>query len=389
MELYVLDDMYRRIAVVDLFESLIWTERFSAWGDFELQVFSTRANRRQFVAGVRLSINVSYRAMTIETIEDVTDEDGRRLLKIKGTSLEYVLTQRLAMAALTDLTTDPKWTLEGTPKEVADQLFHDICVTGILDPGDVLDVTEDNIFAVDTIPFPADDIIYSFDPKSLYDALKTLCETFSMGFRLIRDVVTATLYFDVYMGSDRTASQTELPAVIFSPDFDNLSNTRKLSTTAVWKNVAYVISAVGHELVYEDGVDPTVEGFNRRVLYVNANDIDDPDGPTASAQMIQRGKEELAKNRAFIGLDGEVAQSSQYVYGIHYNLGDLIEIRDDDGARTSMRVTEHIFISDKEGDRSYPSLTIGQFIVPDSYDGWPPADDYDGFTTETYDSLPG
>lgn len=372
MEIYILDSLYRRIEVVDTYQSFIWTERFSTKGDFKLHVISNLENRNRFVPGIRLAIAESKRVMTVETIQDATDDEGARLLEITGFSLESILEQRAAMAALTDLTTDPKWILEGTPKEIATQMFHDICVLGTLDAGDILNVTELNIFPPDTIPEPTDEIMYIVDPTTLYQAEKTLCDTYLMGFRLVRDHDTTLLYFDVYMGCDRTMEQTTLAPVIFSLDLENLHNTTKLTSSALYKNVAYVMSPVGHEVVYPADVDPSVEGFERRVLLVQATDITDVIPADATAKMIQKGLEELAKNRRFIALDGEVSSGSQYIYGSHYNLGDLVTQMDQDGTTAHMQVTEQIFASDKEGVRSYPTLSINEIITPGSWLSVPP-----------------
>lgn len=371
MEVYILDSLFRRVLVVDNYESLISTERFSAWGDFELDVTSTLENRTRYVPGLRIAIQDSYRVMIVETVEEVTDSEGRRIIKVKGRSLEKILEDRLAMVNFTDLTEDPKWELTGVPVDIANFIFHDICILGLVDPGDIISgVTEASIFPPDTIGAPTDEIVYSFEPISVYQALKSLCDAYAMGFRLIRDGDTSLLYWDVYMGSDRTSSQTTLPAVIFSSDMDNLVNTSKLSSDALYKNAAYVVSKVGHEIVYPVDIDPTIAGFERRVLFVKADDIDDPDPDIASAQMIQRGKEELAKSRRYQSLDGEVSQSSLFKYGVDYNLGDLVELRDDDGATSQMQVTEHIVISDQNGIRSYPTLTVNVFITPGSWLGW-------------------
>lgn len=371
MELYILDNLYRRVGVVDQFESVIWSERFKRVGDFQLTVLSTLENRTRFVPGIRLAHRYSRRVMTIETIEDSVDDEGRAILTIKGPSLEDILRHRLAVSALTDLETNPKWILTGTPLAIGNQLFHDICVTGILNPGDIISgVTEDSIYPTDTIAPPEDSYTYDLDPKDLYSALTGICDPFNMGFRLVRDLDTSMLYFDIYMGSDRTTQQTGLAAVVFSPDLENLRSTRKLTSVALYKNVAYVISKVGHEIVYQTDIDPDVEGFERRVLFVKADDIDDPDGPTASAQMIRRGKEALANAVRFTALDGELAVSSKYKYERDYYLGDLVELRDGDGVTNQMQVTEQIFVSDKEGDRSYPTLAVNIFITPGSWLAW-------------------
>lgn len=371
MEVYILDSLYRRDQVVDKFQSLIWTERYSAAGDFELHLPSILENRRRFVPGVRLACNTSYRVMTVETVEDSTDSDGRKMMKITGPSLEDILDDRVARGTLGDLTATPKWALTGTPGNIMRQIFHDICVTGILDAGDkITSVIEDSIFPPDTIAEPSDEYTVELELATVYKAEKDLADLFGLGFRLIRHPVTSLLYWDVYSGSDRTTQQNTLPAVVFSPELDNLQNIKELTTINLYKNVAYVFSPVGHEIVYALDVDPTVEGFERRVLMVRADDITDEDGPTASAKMIQRGKEELGKNRRFSAFDGELSQRSQYKYGVDYNLGDLIEMRNTDGNTNYMQVTEQIMTSDEEGDKSYPSLSINRFITPGSWSSW-------------------
>lgn len=368
MEVYILDSLYREIDVCDDFNSLIWTERSSAFGDFELDVQSTLRNRRRFVPGVRLSMNESYRIMMVETVEDDTDDAGIQTLKVTGRSLEGMLTNRAALDSLTDTTSIPKWVLSGTPGDIARQIFHDICVTGTLDVGDIIPmVTEASIFPIDTIPEPTDTIEVDLDPTTVYDGIKNLVDLYSLGFRLVRDPVLKTLYWDVYSGSDRTSSQTDLPAVVFAPDLDNLSNTSELTSNAIYKNVAYVISPVGFEVVYPLDVDPSISGFDRQVLLVNATDITDTDAGVASAKMIQRGKDALAQNNLVKAFDGELNQFNSYKYMIDYNLNDLVEVHNIDGVVNQMRVTEQIFVSDQEGERSYPTLTLQSFIAPGTW----------------------
>lgn len=378
MEIYLLDDLYRRVSVVDKFESLIWTERYASRGDFELQMHSKSENRTLFPIGQRFVIEQSTRVMTVETIEDSVDEEGKATLTFKGYSLEMILDRRLALAALTDLTTNPKWNITGLPAAVAAQIFHDICVTGTLNAGDIIaGVNESSIYPPDTIPAPADSITYEIDPQTVYAAIKYLCDVYDMGFRLVRSQTNNELYFDIYTGSDRTTQQTDLPAVVFSPELANLKNTKELTTVALYKNVAYVMSPVGHEVVYAQDVDPSVAGFNRSVLLVIADDIEDVDPEDASERMIQRGREALAQNRQLAAFDGELTANSGYNYGTHYHLGDLVEQQSGSGSSSVLRVTEQIFISDANGDRNFPTLTINRFITPGSWDDYDPSEDWD------------
>lgn len=371
MEVYILDSLLRREKVVDRFESLIWTERFSAFGDFELVLHSTIESRSDFTAGKWMALNESYRGMMVETVENSTDDDGRSLLGVKGRSIEAILMDRVARRAMANLTAEPKWVITGTPGDIVRKIFNDICVLGVLNPNDVIPfITNVPLLPDDTIPEPTDIITVEFEPTDVYSAIKNLCDLYDLGFRLLRNFDNSQLVFDVYAGSDRTTLQSTLPPVIFSPGLDNLKNTRELTSTEQNKNVAYVFSPVGFEVVLPQDVDPDIDGFDRRVLMVKADDITDPDPAVASALMIQRGNEELSKHRSFSAFDGELSQHSQYKYGIHYQLGDLVEMRNTDGVANNMRVTEQIFVSDSEGDRSYPTLSINKFVTPGSWLSW-------------------
>jgi hypothetical protein len=193
------------------------------------------------------------------------------------------------------------------------------------------------------------------------------------------------------MGSDRTTNQTVLPAVIFSPDFQNLKSTTRLETTAGVKNVAYVYSNLGFEQVVATDVDPSVAGFERHILVVKMDDFDaGTPAATVTAAMQQKGREELSYARRFIGFDGEVTQRTQYKYGIDYQLGDLVEMRGKDGISAVVRVTEQIFTSDAEGDKSYPTLSNKLTAEPGSWASMGNAEwiDYDDDLTTYWSSMP-
>jgi hypothetical protein len=221
----------------------------------------------------------------------------------------------------------------------------------------------------DTIPEPLDPITVEMEPTTVYQAIEEICNIWNLGFRMLRNYDTSEIYFDVYTGSDRTTAQSVLSPVIFTPSLDNLQNTKELTTIEKAKNVAYVYSPAGFQKVYPVGVEPDIDGFDRHVLVVKATDITS-DNPDVASALIQRGTEELAKNRIFQAFDGEIGQHSQYKYGIDYNLGDVIEMRNTDGVINNMRITEQIFVSDREGERSYPTLMLNVFITTGSWLSW-------------------
>lgn len=387
MELYVLDSLLRRIEVVDKFESLIWTERWNRFGDFELDIFSTRQAREQFKPGNKLAMNLSHRVMQVKTAEDAVDDEGKATLKVKGYSLEKYFEDRVAKDTMSNLTAEPKWVITDQPADIMRTMFDDICRTGNLNAGDVIPFLQPGTFLpVPTIPEPATAITWQQEIDNLYNALTGLADLYDLGFRLVRNYDTSQLYFDVYTGDDRTTSQSVFPPVIFAPDFDNLQNTSELSSIDGAKDVAYVFSDVGWAMVYPVGVDPALAtGFDRHVLLVNASDVN-ADTINIAGALEQAGREALAQNRALSAFDGELNQNSQYVYGRDYNLGDLVELRNKDGIIRDRRVSEQIFVHDTQGERSYPTLMANDFVLAGTWDAMG-GKHWDDFVLEHWDDL--
>lgn len=381
MEVYILDSLYRRNAVVDRFESLIWTERWADVGDFDLLVPSNPVNRSIFVPDANLALNTSRRVMVVETIEDSTDAEGRTLLHVTGRSLEKILDERPARPDTSNTTTKPKWTLTGLPKNIAKSMFTTVCINGAISAADIIPLLgTGSKYPTETIAGYATSVTWEQEPATLLSALKDICDVYEMGFRLYRYNEDGKLYFDIYTGNNRTTSQTTLPAVIFTPQLETVQNTTKLMTVEKNRTTAYVVNEQGFVTVYADNVDQNDNtGIRRRVLLVTPAKLSpvDPNGaaltPTPTEitnYLTEQGRIELSKNRSLLAFDGEINQHSPYRYGRDYELGDLIEMRDKDGVGNTMRVTEQIFVHDNEGERSYPTLTVDSFIVPGSWDSW-------------------
>lgn len=388
MELYTLDSLFRRNQVVDQYISLIWTERWQTFGDFQLNVPSTHAMRSLFVPDTYLAMSESNYVMRIESYEDDYTSNGQRILIVKGRSFEAILLDRVAKDSLSTLTVSPQWVITRRPADAARQIYHDICANGILNFGDIITEAEEGtlpaLFGSSNIPEPPDNITLNIKPSTVYSVIsEQICAPWDLGFRFLRQDSTGELFFDVYSGSDRTSGQTILPPVIYAPQLENLQNTKELTTIDKAKNVAYVFSPDGFEMVYAPDVDPSIGSLERRVLVIDASDITSTSVADVPAALIQRGTEQLAIARTFNGFDGEVSQNSQYVYGKDYNMGDLIEVHNDDGVANYMRVTEQIFVCDPTGTKSYPTLTSSEFINNGSWFSWLSNKQWFDFDTDT------
>ena len=368
MEWFTLDDSLRRARVIEGFESFIWTERYGDVGDFEILINSEQGTRSLFQPGVRIGMNGSYRTMTIETVSDETAEDGVKKLTVTGRSMEAILDDRVAYSKVDDLTAVPKWTLTGKPADIARTIFNTVCVTHALDANDGLPFyTSGRLLPVGSIPEPADSVTLDFDPDTVYNDLVSICTTWPIGFRMVRDGDTGHVYFEVYTGDDRTTTQSVRNAVLFSPTMESISKTAVVKSVASQKSVAYVFGKLDAVKVYATGYDATVSGAARRVLMVNAQDIDMPVGAAYTTALQQRGLTELGKYTAIYAFDGEIPQNQPYVYGVDYNLGDLVEEQSPEGFINQLIVTEQIFVSDSTGELSYPTLTLKDVVLPGTW----------------------
>lgn len=363
MEVYTLDSLLRRRVAHDDFESLIWTERWNDLGDFKLVTKSTLSHRSEFYPGTLLAINNSLRVMVVEETED-TYQDGKHVMTIEGRSLEKILADRAAMQTLNDTSDDPVWQLPGTPLEVAEGMFDYICrdtpFPPALDPGDAIPFLQPgDLLTPGNIPAPTGQIWWEQRPAPLLTAMIDICKAYDFGFRLLRNFDTSELYFEVYTGNDRTTQQSSLTPVIFSPHLDNLDGISEYSSIRDVRNVAYVYSVHGVRTVYAPGYDSSVSGFDRKVLPVDAGLSSS--NPPANVQdaLEQIGQEELARHNSKRLIDGQITKNTKYVYGVDYDVGDLVELRNQDGITSYKRVTEQIFVFDERGERSYPTFSQG------------------------------
>jgi hypothetical protein len=370
-EWYTLDSNMARAQVIEKFESFIWTERYSEYGDFQIVTKSTVASRTILQPGVMIAMKGSYYTMIIDTVVDKTDQNGVRNLTVTGKSFEWLLNDRVAMNLIADTTTNPAWVLTDTPGNIIQTMFTDICVNGLLSAEDVIpQYVAGTLLPDGNIPAETETITVSATPNTLYTTIKTIADTYFLGFRMPRNGDTGHVYFEVYTGSDRTSDQLTLPPVIFDPGMDNLVQPSLLSSTAAIKTVAYVYAANGSAMVYAVGADATATGTGRRVLLVSSNN-NSAAGPDLDAALQNEGLAALANQRLVYTFDGQLPQSVPYVYGVDYFLGDLVEERNGTGYGNQLLVTEQIFSSDNTGEKSYPTLTIKQLITPGTWSAEP------------------
>lgn len=488
MDLYTLGATLLKKDLIEDYQSLIWTERYSSIGDFELVLANTSDNRALLTEGTRLVVNVSQRIMIVKVVEETVDDDDVEILKVSGRSFEAVLEDRGAVRSADPVNSQYYYELIGTPGYCARILFYAHAYTGIIDIKDKIPFIQYTLDADLTkesyLREPQNQIAWIVEPANLYQAIKALCDLYSLGFRIVRLAEDSKLYFQIYPGLDRTSNQTVVDPIILSSDLDTIQNTKSLKSNLFVKNVAYCVSSAVTRTIYADGVDPNASGFERKVVVIDLGDKGppptagefpvrppepdpgqwvmatepdygypdpplepmyepqptDPDPAVQTAwrsqrdidrvnweldrqiyldawnsnrdaqrenwineniidylqwvadkdaaraawindydvdvanwytetqqlqtqwyadiwnEMSQRAAEALAKQAPVNSFDGELDANLSLRYGIDYDLGDLLELRNHND-KFFRRITEQIFVKDVEGFRSYPTLS--------------------------------
>ena len=95
MYLAVLNKHFDIAYVIDDYKSIIWTERYASYGDFELVVPGTAENLAKFEADTYLYTAESNKLMVIEQVEWTTEFGKNSTITVKGRSLESILDRRV------------------------------------------------------------------------------------------------------------------------------------------------------------------------------------------------------------------------------------------------------------------------------------------------------
>lgn len=356
----VLDKNFGNLATIDVFESIIWNERYYEAGDFEIYITPTEKNLKVFKIDNYIWKSDSEHIMVIDHIEITTDaEDGSHLI-VKGHSLGYLIKRRIVWNTLN---------LDGHINEQFNIVFDQ----NIISPTNTNRKIDNFIFGGLITDLDITDLVIEgqFTGDNIYDMVCTTSKEKAIGWKITLDALN-NFVFCFYTGKDRSYDQLENPYVVFSPTFDNIINSDYYESTKDFTNVALVAGEdqEGNKRktleVVSDEKYAIPSGLKRRELYVDARDIQSVDEngnsiPAAKYENLlkNKGKERLIENRVDKNFTGEMDTDQIYRYGEHFFLGDICMLENEFGLRTKVRVIEYIYSHDISGGiKSYPTFEV-------------------------------
>lgn len=385
MDLVIIDpNTLQRLYIVDQYKSLIWTERYNNYGDFELEIMLTSIDiLDKFKYGYYITTDRFKNVMIVEKINMNTDVENGNTLIISGRSFESVLMRR-CIYDQRNLTGNLQTCIQNLLNEnvinptIANRKIDNIIFRASADPSVIG-------WSVDT----------QFTGDSVYDAIQKMCNASSIAFKITLE--DNKFVFELYNGVDRSYDNEGIrPYVVFSPDFDNVIDTEYVLDTADFKNVG-IIAGEGEGAerrkiyIYHNifpatkkkgggvitiewsrnyyGPQPpsdggTMSGLNRYEVFIDARDIS---SKTDEGEMTDldyclkledRGKEKMLEFVDQEEFQANVNTDIMYKYNEDFFMGDIVEITNGYGIEQSARVTEYIFSHSDNGVEEYPTFTF-------------------------------
>lgn len=337
--LYVLDNDFIQFYAISEFTSLIWTERYWGYGDFELEVLYDLDILKNVKIGNYVTLGGSNDIMVIESmsISYEIDNKASRYIIYKGRSMESIFDRRVMWG---------EWFYE---EKDAQSIIFDLIDKCIISPED--ENRKIGFFRTKENPEIPEIILTLFgDGDNLYEIISAICQEKQIGMRCELIEKERVIEFSLYSGVDHSYDQLANPPVIFSSDYENLGPSRYSLDTSKFKTVALAVSPWRDTPTYDeegelDGSETTrsvievgdfsVTGLNRREIFVSC-------GSGYPEDMAQEAMEEIAELNRLEELDSELDPKRQFVYGVDYSVGDIVQVITEFGLDTKAIVIEFI-----------------------------------------------
>ena len=343
------NDTFTRIAVIDYATSIIWVKRFNDVGEFELYIRASTELYDMFQGDIFITRDDTTTGMIVEKIRLTTDPENGDYLTISGRSVENIMSWRIIQRSVySQASTTAEMIIRN---QISRQLIYNPV---IINPGAIPWVS------LGAAQGYTDEVTRQYTGKPLLDIVRDLCVTFDYGFEF--EFTGEKFQFNLYKGTDHSFDQTENTLVVFSPEFENLGNTEYLRDTSNYANGAIIGGeGEGNDRTFVWVMPEGVEGYQRRVIYIDARNTSSDNGSLTENQykkmLAEQAKEQLELRKVTTEFNGEILNYNAYTYGVDYKLGDKVSIINNYGIQGNAVITEITEVEDENGYKLIPTLS--------------------------------
>ncbi len=359
MVIHVLDQELNLVGIIDDYVSVIWRPAYYDIGDFEIylkassQALEILRKNYYVVRSSDITVEggvVTYKkVMIIKNIHLETDVEEGNYLTITGRELKFLLHQRIVWGQTT-LRND---TVEyGIRRLIGANAVHPVEPTRVIP----------NMQFAEPVGL-SERIEKQVSNKQLDEAVIEICQTYGYGWDIY--ITDGKLTVEIYKGVDRSYNQSERPYVVFSDDFENLTNTEYELETENYANMTLVGGeGEGLDRIYAY-VNNDVSGLERYEMFTDARDISQNLGDEDAIEyedyillLEDRGRENLSSKSITEAFSGDVVSDLTFVYGRDFSLGDIVTVINQYGISQNVRITSAIESVDDTGTRLIPQFNF-------------------------------
>ena len=336
----IMDNNFKKLAIIDYYMSFIWATRYYTCGEFELCVPVDENTTTLFKNGYYvLRDDDPENVGVIEKIriEKLQDDDERVI--ISGRFISCILGRRI-IAVQTQVS--------GSVQSCIELLINQ----NAINPSIAARKISDLIFASELTSSYS--MQAQFTGDNLLDAISEICRTFGIGFKMIL-TDDDEFKFILFEGTNRSYSQNVNPYVVFSNEYENLISSQYEESQ--------------QEMVTDVLIAGEGEGLDRKTLWVTK------DAPTGlnrfefyqDARNASTNGGEIPDQTYYDQLRGEALESittftsafagevdfTNIKYGTDINIGDVCTIKNNRwGLSINVRLVEVIESVSESGEYS-------------------------------------
>ncbi len=346
MDIRLLDKSFQVTRIIDVYSSVIWTDRYYECGDFELMM-PLGLYKSPPKVGTYLTCPKSDRVMMVESVQIDRSCDNGTEIKLSGRSLEAILDRRVIYEYLYFI---------GGLEDYIKRLLNNAIISPSAAYRRILNFKFENseIEGISALTLEA-----QHQGQSLYTVVCELCKSFGVGWRIRLE--DGKFVFSLYIGEDKS------DRLIFSESMDTMSSVQFLESDVNYRNAALVLGEEkdNKQRVYTDVSTSAslAAGLSRREIVVESSarssSVDDS-GKTvtlsdAEYQKVLKnaGLSELAEYQVTKTANGEINSSST-----SGKLGDLVTINPGFGESSIARISEITHSYDSRGYTRLPSFEV-------------------------------
>lgn len=345
MELYIYNSNRELAGIVESFEYLRWTRRYSQCGSFELKAIATQENTALLKEGNLIWKNDDEEAGIIEHLE--LSQTEQEIITASGRFATSFLARRIV------------WQTEKLSGDISicvEQLINN----NLINPSDAARKISGISFLSPNLNVP---ISTQVSYRNLMDVITELCEVSEVGIKTVFTPSTGILTVMLYMGLESQA--------VFSKEYENLTEQIYTISAVDYANTALV----GGE---GEGADRTfvaiASGFGeaRHEIFIDAKDLRKDDfGADYIDTLIFRGQSKLNEQAIRYSFDTSVNPHGNLSYKTDYDLGQTVKVISKAwGVSMTTRITEIVETYDANGQSvsvvfGKAELTISQKIRSD------------------------